>query len=233
MRSLVKTLTAGVMTLALAGALAACNPNAQQANNQQQQPNPFGPQQPGANNGWPTAPGQPGMPANNNGWPTSPGQPDIPSQPGYPNQPSYPQQPGYPGGFAQLRAPTPRGMDPLQSQAGVIFASNMNGSRSAGQLSQAVLQSLQQGYFDGAPQVMGAMTDPSDMFGQVGFQATLRGQPVMGIIAVMSNGQNGGRAYLMFDAAERFNQTAPMMMNVVQQNAGGGMPGGGYQQNPY
>ena len=100
---------------------------------------------------------------------------------------------------------------------------------SASRLSQTVMQSLQ-GYFDGAPQVMGSSNDPSDMFSQVGFQATLRGQPVMGMIAAVSNGQNGGRGYLMFDRADRFNQTAPVMMNVVQQNAG---QGGGGQTNPY
>ncbi|MBT9447602.1 MAG: hypothetical protein IV086_18045 [Hyphomonadaceae bacterium] len=209
-----------VVVLAMLGALAACDPNQQQAN--QQQPNPFGPQQPqqpqtpGAN-GWPpmqpTNPNQPNQP----GWPPGAQQPQ---QPGYQQQPGYPTQPG--GALLQVAAPP--GMQPLQSQSGAVFFSAMNGSRSASRLSQAIVQGLQ-GYFDGPLQVMGAMNDPSDMFGQVGFQATLQGQPVMGMIAVVSDGQNGGRGYLMLDRADRFNQTAPMMMNTMQQHAGmGGGP---------
>lgn len=236
----------GVLVLAMLGALAACDPNAQNPNNPNNPNQPNGPfaqngpggpnQNPGAN-GWPPmqpVPGQPQQP----GWPGNPGQPaqpGYPNQPGYPQQPGYPnqpQQPGYPGG-GQLQARAPQGMQPLQSPAGAVFQTTLNGSRSATQLGQAVVQSLQQGYFDRPPQIMGAMSDPSDMFGQVGFQTTMQGRPVMGIIAIMSNGQNGGRAYLMFDTAERFNQTAPVMMNAVQQHAGmggggGGYPGGGY-----
>lgn len=223
----------GVVVLVMLGALAACDPNAQKPANPGPNSNdPFaqnGPN-PGAN-GWPpmqpTNPNQPNQP----GWPTGPQNPNpnpnMPQQPGYPSQPGYPQQPGYPGGGgAPMQAQAPQGMQPLQSPAGVVFQTTMNGSRSASQLSQAVVQSLQQGYFDRPPQIMGAMSDPSDMFGQVGFQTTMQGRPIMGIIAVMSNGQNGGRAYLLFDAAERFNQTAPIMMNVVQQHAGmgGGQP---------
>lgn len=207
-----------VVVMALLSALAACNPNQQQAN--QQQPNPFSPQQPqspGAN-GWPPmqppTPGQPNQP----GWPPGGQQPQ---QPGYqPQQPGYPQQPG--GGLLQVSVP--RGMQPLQSPAGAVFFSAMNGTRSASRLSQAIMQSLQ-GYFDGPPQVMGQMNDPSDMFGQTGFQATLQGQPVMGVIAVVSDGQNGGKGYLMLDRADRFNQTAPVMMNTMQQHVG--MGGGG------
>jgi len=204
------SLKSGVMMLAMVGALAACNPNQQQAS-QPQQPAPFGPQQPG-NNGWPpmqpTNPNQPNQP----GWPPSSQGPQLPG---------YPQQPG--GGGLQLSVPA--GMQPIQSQAGAVFFSAMNGSRSASRLSQAIMQSLQQGYFDAPPQIMGAMNDPSDMFGQMGFQATVRGQPVMGMIAVVSDGQNGGKGYLMIDRADRFNQTAPMMMNTMQQHAG--MGGGG------
>lgn len=234
----------GVLVLAMLGALAACDPNAQKPNG----PNgpfanntngPNGPNQnPGAN-GWPPMQPTPGQP-NQPGWPGNPGQPGQPGYPNqptqpsnYPQQPGYPNQPGYPGGGGQLQARAPQGMQPLQSPAGAVFLSNMNGSRSASQLGQAVVQSLQQGYFDRPPQIMGAMNDPSDMFGQIGFQTTMQGRPVMGIIAVMSDGQNGGRAYLMIDSADRFNQTAPVMMNAVQQHAGmggggGGYPGGGY-----
>lgn len=225
MGSRFRTLTIGAIATGLAVALAACGPTPQQADNRQS--DPFA-QQPW-NNGWPSGPQQPGQPGQPGvpgqpGWPQAPGMAQ-PGQPGWPQAPASPQ-PGYPGASAALSAPTPRGMDPLQAQAGAVFVSTMNGSRSAGQLSQALLQGVQ-GYFDGPPQVMGAMTDPSDMFGQIGFQATLRGRPVMGIIAVMSDGRSGGRGYLMFDAAERFNQTAPLMMNAVQQNAGagGGYPG--------
>jgi hypothetical protein len=226
----------GVAVLVMLGALAACNPTAQNPNTQN--PNgPSGPSQPGpfANNtgpnnpnpganGWPPmqpTPGQPQQP----GWP---GNPQQPGQPGYSSQPSQYPQPGYPNQPAgPIQVSAPQGMQPLQSPAGAVFQTTLNGSRSASQLSQAVVQALQQGYFDRPPQIMGAMNDPSDMFGQVGFQTTLQGRPVMGMIAVMSNGQNGGRAYLLFDSAERFNQTAPVMMNVVQQHAGMG-GGGGY-----
>lgn len=205
-----------VVVLAMLGALAACNPNQQQAN--QQQPNPFGPQQPQAPgaNGWP-----PMQPTNPN-QPNQPGWPPGAQQPGFqPQQPGYPQQPG--GGSLQVSVP--RGMEPLQSPAGAVFFSAMNGTRSASRLSQAIMQSLQ-GYFDGPPQIMGQMNDPSDMFGQMGFQATLQGQPVMGVIAVVSDGQNGGKGYLMLDRADRFNQTAPTMMNTMQQHAGMGGGGG-------
>lgn len=230
----------GVVVLAMLGVLAACNPAGQNPNDPNN-PNAQGPfaqgpgqQNPGAN-GWPPmqpTPGQPQQP----GWPGSnapnnPGQPGYPNQPGYPQQPNYPSQPGYPGGGGgggQMQARAPQGMQPLQSPAGAVFQTTLNGSRSASQLSQAMVMSLQQGYFDHPPQIMGAMNDPSDMFGQIGFQTTMQGRPIMGMIAVMSNGQNGGRAYLMFDAAERFNQTAPIMMNAVQQHAG--MGGGGYPQ---
>jgi len=232
----------GVVVLAMLGALAACDPNALNQPNPQSPNDPYAQNNPNPGaNGWPPMqptpgqpqqPGWPGNPQNPNqpGYPQNPNAPGYPGQPGYSNQPGYPNQPGQfpqqPGG--QLQARAPQGMDRVSSPAGAVFQTTMNGSRSASQLSQAVVQSLQQGYFDRPPQIMGAMNDPSDMFGQVGFQTTMQGRPIMGMIAVISDGRNGGRAYLMLDAAERFNQTAPVMMGVVQQHAG--MGGGGYAQ---
>jgi hypothetical protein len=80
-----------------------------------------------------------------------------------------------------------------------------------------MLQGISQGYFDGQLNIMGQQTDPSGQYAQIGFSATMGGAPVMGMISVASDGQSGGRGFLMFDHASQFNQSGPVMMNAIQQ----------------
>lgn len=205
-------------------ALAACEPSPQQQMAQQQQQmqaqlqqqqaalaqqmnGQFGPAVPGA-------PGQPGVPGQQpapyNGVPNASGWPSGPTA----AAPGMPGQPGMPGGGALAVRGAPEGMQPVPSQAGHVFTTAMNGSASASQLSQALVMSIAN-YFDAPPQVVGQQADPSDQMAQVGFQTSIGGVPVMGMISTMSNGQGGGQGVLMFDRADRFQQTAPIMMQAV------------------
>jgi hypothetical protein len=43
----------------------------------------------------------------------------------------------------------------------------------------------------------------------------------MGMIGVRSDGQGAGIGYLMFDSADRVQQTMPMMMAATQRGPGG------------
>ena len=187
---------------------------------------PFGPgpgQQPNVPGGQPPYPGadpqQPNQPYQQ---PTGPYQ-----QPTNP----YAQQPGYPGagpGQGQQLQVTggPQGMHPLQSQAGYVFVTRLNGSGQSSKLAMAVVQGVSS-YFDGTPQVTGNQSDPQDQKTQVYFRATLHGAPVMGVIAVNSDGQSGGIGYLLFDSPDRIQSTLPIMAAATRQAPqGGGGPGG-------
>lgn len=132
------------------------------------------------------------------------------------------QQPGW---SQPQRIPVqgvPQGMRPVNSQAGYVFVSDMNGSRSAQHLAQAVMSSVSDGFFDAQPQVMGTNIDPNDTFAQVTFQASLRGMPVTGMISTVADGRGAGKGYLLFDAPQAIAQTGPMMMAAVQQDMRGG-----------
>jgi hypothetical protein len=153
------------------------------------------------------------------------------NQGGYPQQP-YPQQGGgYPqaqGGYPGAMAPqggalqvggAPRGMRPIQSQAGYVFVTQLGGSPRASQLVEGLVQGVSD-YFDRPPQIIGQQTDPSDRMSQVAFRATLHGAPVTGQIAVAGDGRSNGVGYLMFDSPERTPQTMNIMLQATR--------GGGY-----
>ncbi|MDP3660975.1 hypothetical protein [Phenylobacterium sp.] len=152
---------------------------------------------------------------------------------GYNQQPPYPPQgpQGYPQGPApQGPAPQgpgglrvagpPPGMEAMPTPAGHVFTTQLNGSPQASKLVQAVLQGTQS-YFDGPSRILNTQTDPSERMSRVDFSNTLHGQPVMGMIGVMGDGRNAGVAYLLFDSADRVQQTMPMMMAATQRRPGG------------
>lgn len=152
--------------------------------------------------------------------PSSPWSSGPPQQPGMPQQPQpgMPQQPGWMQPQPMPVQGVPQGMRPVNSQAGYVFASDMNGTRSAQRLAQAVMSSVSDGFFDAQPQVMGTNGDPNDTFAQITFQATLRGAPVTGMISTVADGRGAGKGYLLFDSPQSIAQTGPMMMAAVQQD---------------
>ncbi|WP_040308584.1 hypothetical protein [Asticcacaulis biprosthecium] len=226
-------MTRSIFAVALVAALSltACNP----------QPNNRAPQQNVGNNG-PFAANDPNAaypnppaPYNNTGpqqpspWPGAqqpsqqPGQQPVP-QPGQPGMmPNTPpplpgQMPGgaYPGNGAPLQlASAPQGMNRLNSQAGYVFRSGLNGQGPLPQQSRDTYNRLM-AYFDAQPQVLGYTDDPSGRMSQVGFQATKNGAPVMGMLTVMQT-QSGAVAILMLDSPDRFQSSMQAMMAAAQQ----------------
>jgi len=136
---------------------------------------------------------------------------------GFPQGPSGP--PGPAQGALQVAGPPP-GMAAMPTPAGYVFTTQLSGSPQASKLVQAVLQGTQ-GYFDGPHRVLNMQTDPSERMSRVDFSNTLKGQPVMGMIGVQGDGQNAGVAYLLFDSADRVQQTMPMMMAATQRRPNG------------
>ena len=186
-------------------------------------PGPQGPYPPG---GPPQGPYPPqgqdgGYPQPNAYAPQGPqGYPQQPPQ-GFPPQglqgPQGPQGPG--GGTLQVSGPPP-GMAAMPTPAGYVFTTQLSGSPQASKLAQAVLQGTQS-YFDGPSRILNTQTDPSERMSRVDFSNTLHGQPVMGMIGVQGDGQNAGVAYLLFDSADRVQQTMPMMMAATQRRPNG------------
>ena len=192
---------------------------------------PYNANQPGVPGGQAPYPGaDPNQPTQPYQQPTGP-YPQQPNQ-AYPQQPNTPypqQQPSYPGanqGQPLQVTSAPQGMHRLQSQAGYVFVTQLNGSPQSSKLAMAVVQGVS-GYFDGAPQVTGNQSDPQDQKTQIYFRGTLHGAPVMGVIAVNSDGQNSGIGYLLFDSPDRIQASLPIMAAATRQAPqGNNGPGG-------
>ncbi len=159
--------------------------------------NPDG-QQPAA---WPGA-----VPQNPN--PQNPDAPMPPMQP--PMQPT-----GGPTGMTAAISGAPPGMTPLQSQAGHVYRASLAGNTPVPQQSRDFYMKLIP-FFDGQPQVMGYLDDPSGRMSQVGFQATKGGAPVMGMLVVTQT-QNGAVAVVMLDSPDRFQSSLQAMNAAAQQ----------------
>ncbi len=201
-------------------ALAGCNkPNGQNQNQNQNQfaQNQFSQQgDPYAQN-----PNNPN-PNNTAGWNTNaPVQPYGPPS----NQTPYNNTSG--GQTLQLTS-APAGMTRVQSPAGNVFRTTLNGTGPIPQQSREFYMKLMP-YFDAQPQVMGFLDDPSGRMAQVGFAGTKGGVPVMGMLMV-TQGQNGGAvATVLLDTPERFQQSMQAMM---PQQGPQQMPGQMPQQMP-
>jgi hypothetical protein len=140
---------------------------------------------------------------------------------GQAGQPAWGQPQGYPsaqGGGLQVPG-APQGMRPIPSQAGYVFITRLGGSPQASKLLQGLSQGVST-YFDGPPQIIRSQNDPSDRVAVVAFQASLRGQPVLGQMMIATDGSGGGTGFLLFDSADRTPQTMAAMLAAARAGAG-------------
>lgn len=152
-------------------------------------------------------------------WPGAVPQNPNPQNPTFQNpnpQNPQPMQPtGGPTGTTPAISGAPQGMTPLQSQAGHVYRASLAGSTPVPQQSRDFYMKLIP-FFDGQPQVMGYLDDPSGRMAQVGFQATKGGVPVMGMLVVTQT-QNGAVAVVMLDSPDRFQSSLQAMNAAAQQ----------------
>lgn len=118
----------------------------------------------------------------------------------------------------------PEGMRSLAtSGSGHVFTTTLNGSRSAQQLAQALMQGMQ-AYFGGSAHLLQAIADPSDTRVQAAFSAQRDGVPVMGVLAITVRGESG-QAVVMFDEKRALGGSIDRLMQVAA--SGGADDGSG------
>lgn len=151
------------------------------------------------------------------GWPADTVQPQPQAQAPIESPPDAPGDADDAAGTdGDARLAPPGGMQPVDSSTGHVFTSRLNGSPQASKLGQALLLGVTD-YFDAAPRILSTQTEPQERFTQTAFNATLHGAPVSGMLVVVSDGQNGGTGYLMFDRSASIQQSLPGMMQAARQ----------------
>ncbi|MDZ7632170.1 MAG: hypothetical protein U5K74_12710 [Gemmatimonadaceae bacterium] len=117
----------------------------------------------------------------------------------------------------------PSGMRSLATGgSGSVITTTLSGSRSAATLTQGLVRDLQR-YFGGTLRVLNAIGDRNDTQVQASFRATQGGTPVLGLLAITTEG-GSPRAVVMFDAARALPSSIDRLVRVATSPSGGSGP---------
>jgi hypothetical protein len=118
-------------------------------------------------------------------------------------------------------ATIPPGMRSLPTGgSGTVLTATPGGNRSASALTQGLVRDLQR-YFGGTLRVLNAFSDHGDTQLQASFRAAQGGTPVLGLLAITTEG-GSPRAVVMFDAARALPSSIDRLVRVATGAGGGG-----------